>query len=511
MSATAATGGRQAALGELFSIDVDTELARTFRRSHGSPHHYPVELVRGALARGARVVVVRLRRRRLVIEDDGAAIDDSALSSLAQLLDRSAAAELRQQALFELEQRADAALLALLAPAPSAVDLQTGDRNGSVRLRLRRNRSQLVRRSNPGRGTVIAIARRGDVEQERAVLADYCRFADAEVRIDGVLISRQHTAPDLLAATAIPAWAEVQRCEIALPATGELCRVFRLAHGVVQQRWAGESKQRLVYQVAIECAGELPSDFVARTEAAALDLYTEVAGRYPQLVADGRDRVDELFFRHYRADPRSPLLDQLAVFALHGRDQRLTLAQVRERAAHGLCAVVVDEALDRYDLVDAEVVELTPRQKDFLEHDAGIALPWPLLRPAPPGRWRTRLVALRSRVRRSWRALLFRVGRGHASAPDAAAARLCAAVQEAIASGRFELPQQREQRAVDVVWRQQRGRAPCAVTWQGDRPTLQFNGNHRLVQQAVAAYVRDADNLLFILPALLDGHDGWRG
>lgn len=510
MSAGAATGSGRAALGELFSIDVDAELARTFRRSHGSPHHYPVELVRGALARGARKVALRLGRRRLRIEDDGAAIDGAALASLARLLDRTAAPELRQQALYELEQRDDAALLALLAPAPRAIELQTGDRAGCSRLRLRGDRAQLVQRTGPATGTAITLVRQGDAGQERAVLADYCRFADAEVRVDGVIISRQGAA-DALAATAIAAWANVQRCEIALPATGELCRVFRLAHGLVQQRWAGESKQRLVHQVVVECQGELPADFVARTDAGALALYAEVAGRYPSLSALARDRVDELFFRLHRADPALPLLEQLAPFALHGSSQRLTLAELKRRAAAGLCAVVAGEALDRYDLADSEVVELTPRQKDFLEHDVRIALPLPLLRPSPPGRWRTRLVALRGRARSGWRALLFRLSRARAGAPDATAARLCAAMQEAIASGRFELPQLRAARSVEVVWRQQRGRAACAVTGHADRPTLQVNGNHRLVQQAVAAYARDADNLLFILPALLDGHDGWRG
>ncbi|MBN2358084.1 MAG: hypothetical protein JXR83_01440 [Deltaproteobacteria bacterium] len=504
-------GGRHPAPGDLFSIDVDAELGKICGRSFRSPHHYPVELVRSALARGAARVALRLGRGRLEIEDDGAPLAAAQVTGLARLLDRDAPAEQRQQALYEMEQGAAGNLLALLAPAPSAVELRTGGGGGQgQRLLLRRGRVTLDDRAPARRGTAIAIARRGDPARERAVLRDGCRFARAEVRVDGALIGGAGQARAVLAAAAVPGWGAVRRCEIELPVDGDLCLFVRLAHDVVERRWAVESPSRLVYQVVFECDRELPADFADRALATARALYAEIVDRYPRLSAAERDRVDELLFRHYRADPGSALVGRLQAFRLLGGGQRLTLEQVRQRAGSGLCAVVEGEDIGRYDLVAAEVVELTPRQKHFLSHDAGLALPAPLLRPSPPGRWRSALAAIRGRARRSWRALASRIGRAQASAPDAAAADLVAAIRGAIESGRFAPPQVPAPGRLEVVWSARRSRVPCLVRSSGGRLTLVLCGRHRALRQAVTAFARDADNLVFILPALLDGHDGWR-
>ena len=119
-------------LDQLLDIDVDAELRKLCERSFRSPQHYPVELVRSALARGARRVLVEIKRDRVVVDDDGEGLRRAQRDALSVLLDRRASASARQAAVPELERPVGLGLLASLAPAPRLVIIESAGGDGAL-------------------------------------------------------------------------------------------------------------------------------------------------------------------------------------------------------------------------------------------------------------------------------------------------------------------------------------------------------------------------------------------
>src|SRR5512137_1616883 len=91
--------------GNLFSIDVEAHLKKAASHTFGSPSHYPVELVRAALKRGAGEVDIRVGRTRIQVTDNGSGMDADAIKTLTTLLDPTQPTELKEAAVETLQNR----------------------------------------------------------------------------------------------------------------------------------------------------------------------------------------------------------------------------------------------------------------------------------------------------------------------------------------------------------------------------------------------------------------------
>jgi hypothetical protein len=147
---------------DLLTIDVAAELRRLSEATLEGPWQVPTELVRRALAAGARRVTVELRRNRVVVRDDGAPLPPESERDLRRLLDTALPPSQRHDALVALE--AEPTLLAVAALAPSRVDVSRG----------------------ASAGTTLAIETdRLDAAAARRHLVACARFAPAAVVVDG--------------------------------------------------------------------------------------------------------------------------------------------------------------------------------------------------------------------------------------------------------------------------------------------------------------------------------------
>jgi hypothetical protein len=109
----------------LLSIDVDAHLEKLATRSYRSPAHFPVELVRSALKRGAEKIDIQIEKNRFEIRDDGRPLDSTQLELLKSLLDTAAADKSREQAIIDLQDSDGIGLLAIFSSSPTRIDILT--------------------------------------------------------------------------------------------------------------------------------------------------------------------------------------------------------------------------------------------------------------------------------------------------------------------------------------------------------------------------------------------------
>ncbi|HEY8375783.1 MAG TPA: hypothetical protein VIK91_04800, partial [Nannocystis sp.] len=250
------------------------------------PWQLPAELVRRAVAAGARTVVIELGRGIARVRDDGAPIDRSQLQALADLLDPGAAAERRHRALLALEAAGALALLALPSLRPQRVEVVARGHGLLQKLEFSgHGRPTLHERTDPegGRGTALEI-RASELEptRARAWLADVCRFAPAAVRVDGVAVSdglRRYLAR---AELELPKYR--LRGAVALAHRGEQARIWLLVHGVVATH-VGVARAPC-FEAVLECADKLAAGELSAAATAA-DLREAIAPALEAIVDAG--------------------------------------------------------------------------------------------------------------------------------------------------------------------------------------------------------------------------------
>ncbi len=200
-------GARETPVAGLLTIDVAAELRKLAEGSLEGPWQAPAELVRRAVAAGARRVDVTIDRRRICVRDDGQPLSAPLREALVAALDGAREATARHAALLELEAAGAAGLLSLLAMEPAHV----------------------VAHSDAGAGTTIVLeGARLDRGQARDGLRALARFVPAIVSVDGRQIDRGF-GPTLAEAALDPPLTG----RVALVAGDDAARVWLLQDGVV--------------------------------------------------------------------------------------------------------------------------------------------------------------------------------------------------------------------------------------------------------------------------------------
>lgn len=331
-------------LRELLTIDIESELRKLTTAQLQGPWQLPAELVRRAFAGGARAVDIELGRASAKVRDDGRPIDREQLAALANLLDREVTAERRHRALLALEAAGALALLGL--PALGEVRVQIAARGGGLVRRLefsghgRANLHEGTDNSG-GHGTTVEV--QGpvlDPARARSYLADVCRFAPGEVRVDGQAISGGLRGYFSGRELSLPQFR--LRGSVALSHRGEQARVWLLVNGVVSTH-VGVARSPC-FEAMVElsdkiAAGELPVTATAAdlreaiTPAldalvdAGVQLMLAVGPQVTQLPAASQSRLLHLLLQALRCRRRvAELLTLPVVPALVGRGNRCFLA-----------------------------------------------------------------------------------------------------------------------------------------------------------------------------------------
>ena len=491
------------------SIDVDAQLKKLPSHTFRSRHEYPVELVRDACRRGAGRIDVTITRRRIDVVDDGKALSDETLLRLATLFDRGEPPSTRQAALEWFMAKKGIGVLAAFAPTPSKVVVESGD--ARVVVRRRGGPAQLPPADHSL--TRVTIHRTGGKpRRERDELKDLCRFAVADIRLDGRRVSRGGEPLGELAAGPLPPVGNVTGAMVWIPPAGDVCRVHLLENGV---RWHQSvhtpGRHGLVYEAAVECPAKPPADLRKRIRNTTLRLHFLARRRYDRSVPAVRDRVDELLFGHFQATGDLLLLEDFSPFRVLGSETTLTLGEVKKKQSAGeLTALTASDDPSRYATGEGTTLVLTSRQWEFLAEHAEV----PLRPPPPVPRPESHLVRLTGTLRRTLRRLVNRIRLSAAPAMDPELldedeASLLSLVQVMLDQGRFRLPWVTSTVRTRVIMIDRARRWPSRVVKSREEAVLVLPRRNRQVQSAVAAVSRDRRNIYPVLPMLTHGHDGW--
>lgn len=401
-------------LRDLLTIDIASELRKLMTAQLQGPWQLPAELVRRALAAGARSVEVELSRGGVKVRDEGRPIAREHLVALGELLDRAATPERRHRALLTLEAAGALALLGLPALGATQGELVTCE-DGLVR-RLEfaaQGRVRLHEATEPGRTRGTTVELRGaplDAGRARAYLADVCRFAPGTVRVDGEEISAGLTSYFTGRELSLPQ--HRLRGSLALSHRGEQARVWLLVHGVISTH-VGVARAPC-FDAVVEVADKIAAGELRVTATAAdlreaitpaleaivdagVGLMLAVGPQVAKLPAVSQARLLHLLLQALRCRRRVPEIVALPVVpTLVGRGQRVfsTLAAVAAAGKPEPAFVLgPEQEPEEFALPDAPVFVLDTAERGMLAELMGLRF-----RPAP--RRQEESVPLSARLRR---------------------------------------------------------------------------------------------------------------
>jgi hypothetical protein len=357
-----------AVMQTLFSIDVEAHLKKAASHTFGSHSHYPVELVRAALRRGARHVEIQLNRSRLRITDDGSGLDNGAIDTLAILMDPEQPVGVKEDAIETLQSREGMGLLAIFAPNPDTVILENVSGSGKERLSFQHHRLERSGIYEARVGTSITLrGSRRDWLREKKLLEVFCRSVPRDIRLNGTSIGRNPLLPGQMATLKLPSTSCFVGGQMGIPRNGMVCRIRLLDHAIPWHHVTLPPQQGFVFEAAVETGGDVDSEMIAILCRYIRKLYSWMCRRYDSAPGEIRERFEELFFSHCRLTGDEQYLKQFSPFKVYGSREYLSLGEVRRIATEStLYAVPKKKGRFRYNTGSRTVLWLDREQADLL-------------------------------------------------------------------------------------------------------------------------------------------------
>ena len=498
-------------LADFLSVDVDAQLRKLPSRRFRSVHHYPVELIRGALARGAGVVRVEVNRERVEVRDDGGPLNETLFKSLCDAFDSSLADVDRERALGYFEGGSGLAVLAAFAPNPRRVLMEVSVNGGRERVVFVRRRGPRMELPMADRGNLTAVFRRGgNARKEREAILENCSFARAKVFLNGELISTGRPTGALGLATLTPDKTGGRAGALWIPMSGDTCRVWLLDHGVRSRQIVLSARVGYVFHAAIEGVHDPDHACLKALTDEAAKLYRMLAKRFRPLPAVMKGRIEELFFRHHRLTGTSPMVENFAPFRSRPAGEHHSLRELREEETAGnLYAVKAGARLEQYDTSSHRVFVLTDSQWDFLSQEVGLNLRIPPRVPRGDGALRA---VVENRLMRGgeWLARVL-AGPLKPMARDLLCRdeeMLLVHIRKQLLGKKFHLPWVAGAGEVNIFMVDRKGRSPALTLIEGSTVHFAVFRRHPFVEDAIEAIARDAGNIRMVLSVLTNGHDG---
>ncbi len=363
----------------LFSIDVDAHLKKAATHTFGSPSHYPVELVRAALRRGARKVDVRIGFDRVQVTDNGPGMDRAAIDTLRSLLDPAQPAAVKEAAVESVQARGGFGHLALFAPSPTKIRVENVSVLGKTHFLFQDGKLVKLYACDLNIGTRITLFARlhRDMVREKEVLRVYCRSVRQEIRLNKRLISGGPRLSRQMATLNIPGSGQIVGGVIGIPHTGDLCRLQLLDCGIPYRYATLPPYRGFVFEAAVEDGGgsdgEVTKKLLNHLVEYAVHLYKWLGRHHSEAPSGVQARIEELIFGYCRLTESAPgsgdlsLLDHFSLFRVYQTGHMLSYSQVvRHFGGSPVYAVPRHRERLRYNTTGKTVLSLTREQADFL-------------------------------------------------------------------------------------------------------------------------------------------------
>ena len=490
----------------LFSIDVEAHLRKAASHTFGTAEHYPVELVRAALRRGAVLVDVQLTRDRLVIQDNGSGLDAASIDALSTIMDTGQPDHLKEEAVESIQTQEGLGLLAIFAANPTDILVETVSAAGKFALHFKKNRFEKsgAVQALPVGSRITLLSTHRDIEREKYVLEAFCRSVSREVKLNGRSIGRHPLLIGQFATVPLTPSSFARVGQVGVPQGGRNCHFRLLDQGIPWHHFALPPQQGFIFDAAIETTNELSKEFIGHLCQHARQLYQWLSERYAAADPVHQERIEELLFTYCRLTGDDSLILDFAPFRVLNAAKALSLRQVKEKAGRGMLYAVPQhrESL-RYNKGGKTVLSITREQADLLINHLNLSLNFLSPVTRQPGlllRWRLAL-------RRVWRRFLSNL----TSSPKKALAehQLGKPEQMFIFALTRYLARPGEYAAVHLP-----GVHPLFVAAKGPFPAvfakknkkqLLIRRDHPLVRKAVEAVQKDPKNIEMFVPLIASG------
>ncbi len=497
-------------MSNLFSIDVEAHLKKAAAYTFGSSAHYPVELVRAALRRGATQVDVHITRDRLQVIDNGRGLEAAAIKTLNILMDPKEPEALKEEALESIQDHQGMGLLAIFASNPGEILVENSTSSNELQLYYKKNlfkKSDSIRTSSPGgiNGTCITLmGMQRDIDRERQLLEAFCRSVRQEVRLNHrslgghPFLSGQMAVIELSPLKSI----SVSLGQVGIPLSGRTCHFRLLDQGIPWHHFSLPPQRGFIFDAAVETTAGITRDLVDYLVQYAHRLYQWLGQRYATAEPVYRDRIEELLFTHCRLTHDDSLVMQFAPFSLYNSRRSLSLRQVKEKAAQGLLyAVPGHKERLRYHTAHKTVLSLIREQADLLINHLNIPITF-----LNPGAQRVHpLPAVCYALKRGLRRLILRLLPGPKKVLEPGQLtqdqQLFTAALTRYLEGQGEFLLFHHP-GVQVLLIPSRGPFPSIVSKKNKKQLL-IRRDHPLVQEAVRAVQADPRDIELFAPLLI--------
>ncbi|HLP60669.1 MAG TPA: hypothetical protein VK186_17635, partial [Candidatus Deferrimicrobium sp.] len=409
----------------LFSIDVEAHLKKAASHTFGSSSHYPVELVRAALRRGAGEIDIRVSRSFVQVSDNGPGLDEEALKTLICLLDPAQTTALKEEAVQMLQNRSYFGLLAIFAPAPRKILVENASDREKIAIVFEKGSLKKSNSRNIKIGTRITLfgATGRSPALEKHILGVYCRPVQMNIRLNNRLISRGPLLelPELLASLNISGSKYISRGIMGIPRSGDICRLRLLDQGIPYRYVTFPPHKGFIFDAAVEyigmntetANGEITGEFLDHLAEYAFQLYQWMCRNHASASVPLQVRMEELIFDHHRflhtpshshRKVSKSLLEHFAPFKVWGDSQALSLPEIKKRGRKSpVFAVPRHKEHLRYNTLGKTVLSLTREQADLLVNLEKL----PITFLAPVYRKENRLPVFFYSLKKGWKRILF--------------------------------------------------------------------------------------------------------
>lgn len=362
---------------DLLSIDVDAHVQKLAANTFASRFHYPVELVRLALARGADRVEVKMKPHKIEILDNGQGIGQEQMELLLSVLVPNQSPEVREQSVEKLKTRQGIGLLAIFSPSPGRVLIENAGREERKSILIEgRNMKESASCTIKEGSRVTLFRNSSDLNQEKAILQDYCRAVQKDIFLNGKAIEKKSIlTPPAVVSLKLKASAGIGEGVVGIPRKGDLCKIWLLDQGipwyfVTLRPWKG-----FIFSAALEFKGDVIDSLLNNLLEPVTRLYYWLAQRYPSYPKPFQSRVEELLFKHNRLTADNKMVNCFSPFKVIHSSMRLSLSQVaRKAASEVLYAVPAKENPWKYNTAAGTTLLLSRNQVDFLVNHQRIPL-----------------------------------------------------------------------------------------------------------------------------------------
>lgn len=485
----------------LLSIDIEAQIQKIANFSLTSAAHYPVELVRLSLKRGADRIEINTTGKKMQIRDNGRGISPPDMARLKALADSSQSLSQREQAIEAFRSQRGIGFLVLFSPALEKTLIENIWGSQPEALLIEQDHIKQSNSRTLELGTRVTILKKqGNYQEEIAILKHYCQGVKKEIIINKTPLTKQSILKECLAVCRMPADGQLGEGLIGVPQAGIICRIWLLDQGIPWFHTAFYPWRGLIFSAAVEYQQEIGPLIYDSCAEQAQQLYQWLTQKYAGLSAKSQTRIEELLFKHYELTSDNQMVNRFSPFRLFQSRQCLNLSQIAEAIlTQSLYVIAQKDNPAEFNTSEKTILFLTDPQIDFLLNQAKI----PLLFLAPAfnkiNRWQRFLFT----ISQKWTRLLaqFPFSQRKAIAPDhlvPAEALLLKKLQQYLTNQQIKDPAFFPA-ALTCAFLNSRGFLPTLRV----KETIFLRRRHPLVQKAVKIVNAQPDHIEFIAPLLL--------